>query len=50
MINNTIIFNKISGQGRLEMMLREEGQILDLELEIKTEQFKIKKKAHPKLF
>ncbi len=34
----------------LKMMLREEGQILDLELETKKEQFKMTKKTQPKLF
>ncbi len=34
----------------LGMMLREEGQILDLELETKKEQFKMTKKTQPKLF
>ncbi len=34
----------------LKMMLREEGQILDLEIETKKEQFKMTKKTQPKLF
>ncbi len=34
----------------LGMMLRDERQILDLELETKKEQFKMTKKTHTKLF
>jgi len=34
----------------LKIMLRAEGQILDLECEIKSEEFKMNKKTHIKLF
>jgi len=33
-----------------EIMMREERQILDLQLETKREQFKMKKRKGPKLF
>jgi len=42
--------NKLIKKEKLEMMFKEEGQILDLELETKKEQFKMTKKTHTKLF